>query len=101
MIDRKQIKQNVIQTYQGNIEANSEEKASGNAWKRQSGINEMLWQTNGVTDWRYRAGDFRRGELSKSLNLSETSVMGDAFLSLRLTSTFQSITVRRRILANG
>ena len=44
LIDRKH-QQNVIQTYQGNIEANSEEEASGNAWRRQSGINEMLWQT--------------------------------------------------------
>lgn len=46
VIDRKH-QQNVIQTYQGNIEANSEEKLQEMLGEAER-YNGMLWQTNGV-----------------------------------------------------
>lgn len=74
LIDRKH-QQNVIQTYQGNIEANSEEKLQEMLGEAER-YNEMLWQTNGVLIGDIEQGILEEESYQSQLNLSGTSVMG-------------------------
>lgn len=74
MIDRKH-QQNVIQTYQGNIEANSEEKLQEMLGEAER-YNEMLWQTNGVLIGDIEQGILEEESYQSQLNLSGTGVMG-------------------------
>ena len=74
VIDRKH-QQNVIQTYQGNIEANSEEKLQEMLGEAER-YNEMLWQTNGVLIGDIEQGILEEESYQSQLNLSGTGVMG-------------------------